>query len=250
MNDTAGKIFRNRLAVAGAGGFLAFILFWLAGGWNFFGALLMGLVLFALFYVLIGMIGAGGGASGSAPFSASSGAGHHSASTGGSTVPPSVGGGGAAAGGGAPAATSPAATGTPVGEGADTSSERSEDAAAAKAATRSGKGTTSGPAASADDDADPGVKPETLDAPRDGSADDLKRIKGVGPKLEELCNKLGFWHFDQIANWSDEEVAWVDRHLEGFKGRVRRDDWVTQARQLAGGGDTDFSRRVDKGGMY
>lgn len=95
-----------------------------------------------------------------------------------------------------------------------------------------------------------GTKPETLDAPRGGKADDLKRIKGVGPKLEQLCNRLGFYHFDQIASWSEEEVAWVDQHLEGFKGRVRRDDWVSQAKTLASGGDTGFSKRVDKGDVY
>ena len=80
---------------------------------------------------------------------------------------------------------------------------------------------------------EPGVKPSTLDAPRDGAPDDLKRIKGIGPKLEQLCNRLGFWHFDQIANWSADEIAWVDANLESFKGRVTRDNWVAQARVLA-----------------
>jgi predicted flap endonuclease-1-like 5' DNA nuclease len=95
-----------------------------------------------------------------------------------------------------------------------------------------------------------GTRPEALDAPRAGGADDLKRIKGIGPKLEKLCNSLGFYHFDQIANWTSEEVAWVDENLEGFKGRVTRDTWVEQARLLAAGGDTEFSRKVDKGEVY
>ncbi|MBS3981762.1 MAG: NADH-quinone oxidoreductase subunit E, partial [Rhodobacteraceae bacterium] len=73
-------------------------------------------------------------------------------------------------------------------------------------------------------------------APRDGKADDLKLIVGIGPKLEALCNRLGFFHFDQIANWTEAEVAWVDENLEGFKGRVTRDKWVVQARILAAGG--------------
>jgi len=75
-------------------------------------------------------------------------------------------------------------------------------------------------------------KPELLHAARDGGPDDLKRIKGVGPKLEALLNRLGVFHFDQIAAWSEDEVAWVDDHIEGFKGRVSRDDWVTQAQNL------------------
>ncbi|MCK0168976.1 NADH-quinone oxidoreductase subunit E [Jannaschia sp. S6380] len=81
-----------------------------------------------------------------------------------------------------------------------------------------------------------GRRPEAMDAPRGGQPDDLKRIAGIGPKLEKLCNSLGFWHFDQIAGWSAEEVAWVDRHLQGFKGRVTRDEWVKQAKMLSEGG--------------
>jgi NADH-quinone oxidoreductase subunit E len=80
-----------------------------------------------------------------------------------------------------------------------------------------------------------GTAPQKLDGPRGGVADDLKRIKGIGPKLEQLCHSLGFFHFDQVANWTDEEVAWVDANLEGFKGRVTRDQWVAQAKELAKG---------------
>lgn len=79
------------------------------------------------------------------------------------------------------------------------------------------------------------VKPATLTAARDGKPDDLKLIKGVGPKLAALCNQLGFYHFDQIAAWTEAEIAWVDENLEGFKGRVVRDEWVVQARDLAAG---------------
>lgn len=95
-----------------------------------------------------------------------------------------------------------------------------------------------------------GARPAALAAARDGGADDLKKIKGVGPKLEALLNDLGFYHFDQIAGWTRDEVAWVDANLKGFRGRVSRDGWVDQARLLAAGGETAFSQKVDKGGMY
>ncbi len=95
-----------------------------------------------------------------------------------------------------------------------------------------------------------GTRPEQLKAARGGKADDLKMIKGVGPKMEKLCNKLGFYHFDQIASWKKAEVAWVDANLEGFKGRVSRDEWVKQAKILAKGGTTEFSKKVKKGGVY
>lgn len=93
-------------------------------------------------------------------------------------------------------------------------------------------------------------KPELLAAPADGKGDDLKAIKGVGPKLETALHEMGVWHFSQIAGWSETEVAWMDANLAGFKGRVSRDNWVEQARLLAGGGETEFSKRVKEGDVY
>jgi NADH-quinone oxidoreductase subunit E len=95
-----------------------------------------------------------------------------------------------------------------------------------------------------------GKKPRVMKAPRKSGADDLKMIKGVGPKLEKLLHSMGFFHFDQVAKWSAAEIAWVDENLEGFKGRVSRDDWVDQATKLASGGETEFSKRAKKDGVY
>ena len=94
------------------------------------------------------------------------------------------------------------------------------------------------------------AKPGGLAKARGGKPDDLKQIKGVGPKLEKLLNSLGFFHFDQIAEWSASELAWVDDNLEGFKGRASRDRWIDQAKVLAKGGQTEFSGRVKKGDVY
>ena len=80
-----------------------------------------------------------------------------------------------------------------------------------------------------------GDKPVLLNEARDGKADDLKKIKGVGPKLEGELNKAGVYHFDQIAAWTDAEVAWADQHLVSFKGRVSRDNWVDQAKEFVKG---------------
>ncbi len=77
------------------------------------------------------------------------------------------------------------------------------------------------------------AKPAGLAAARGGRPDDLKEIVGVGPVLEKLLHKLGFFHFDQVGAWTASEIAWVDENLEGFKGRVTRDNWVPQARDLA-----------------
>jgi len=92
--------------------------------------------------------------------------------------------------------------------------------------------------------------PELLSAPRGGKADDLKQIKGIGPKLEGLLNSVGVWHFDQIASWKAKDIAFVDDKMEGFKGRITRDEWVKQARVLARGGTTEFSARVSRGDVY
>ncbi len=92
-------------------------------------------------------------------------------------------------------------------------------------------------------------KPRTMKAPRKAGADDLKQLKGVGPKLEQTLNELGFWHFDQIAKWGPDEIAWVDDNLS-FKGRIERDGWVEQAKILAEGGETEFSNKVKKGDVY
>ncbi|WP_306116639.1 MULTISPECIES: NADH:ubiquinone oxidoreductase [unclassified Roseovarius] len=104
--------------------------------------------------------------------------------------------------------------------------------------------------ASSDEDADEGTKPQVLSEPQDGKADDLKRIKGVGPKLEQQLQSMGIYHFRQVASWSGDEVAWMDANLKGFRGRVSRDGWVEQAKTLAAGGETEFSKRVEDGDVY
>ena len=95
-----------------------------------------------------------------------------------------------------------------------------------------------------------GKKPRTMSAPRKSGADDLKMIKGIGPKLEVMVNSMGFFHFDQIAKWGQDELAWVDQNLEGFKGRASRDNWVDQAAKLARGEATEFSAKASKDGRY
>ena len=82
----------------------------------------------------------------------------------------------------------------------------------------------------------PGEQPVGLTEAREGGADDLKRISGVGPKIEGILHSLGYFHFDQIAAWTPANVAWVDERLR-FKGRIGREDWIAQAKKLAAGND-------------
>ena len=78
-------------------------------------------------------------------------------------------------------------------------------------------------------------KPALLTAARDGKADDLKLVWGVGPKLEELLHGLGVYHFDQVAAWSEMNLKWIDQHLGAFRGRAVRDKWIDQCKKLASG---------------
>ncbi len=88
-----------------------------------------------------------------------------------------------------------------------------------------------------------GERPMMLAAPRNGIPDDLKEISGIGLKIEDALHELGIFHFDQIANWNEENIRWIDNYLV-FKGRVNRENWVGQAKLLAAGRETDFSQRV------
>ena len=78
------------------------------------------------------------------------------------------------------------------------------------------------------------------------NADDLKRIRGIGVLIEKRLNALGVATYDQIAKWTAADIDRVSDSLD-FKGRIERENWIEQARILASGGNTEFSRRVDKG---
>ena len=87
--------------------------------------------------------------------------------------------------------------------------------------------------------------PALVEKPETG-ADDLKRIKGIGPKNEDALNELGIFAFAQIAEWNENNIKWVEKRLD-FPGRIEREDWVSQAKLLAAGSETEFSKRVDAG---
>ncbi len=117
----------------------------------------------------------------------------------------------------APAAAAPAAPATPVAPAAPAAAVAPATPAAPVASTAEGQ------------------KPEMLAAARNGQPDDLKQLSGVGPKLEQTLHGMGIFHFDQIASWGPQELAWMDANLQGFKGRASRDGWVAQAKALAAG---------------
>lgn len=88
--------------------------------------------------------------------------------------------------------------------------------------------------------------PRPMAASSQGPNDDLKRIRGIGVLIEKRLNAMGISRYEQIANWTSGEIDRVSQVLE-FKGRIEREGWVEQARILLNGGQTEFSRRVDRG---
>lgn len=75
------------------------------------------------------------------------------------------------------------------------------------------------------------------------AADDLRRIKGVGPKLVAILADQGVTTFAQVAAWTDADIERIDAGLGRFAGRITRDQWVEQAKLLSSGEDTEFSAK-------
>ncbi len=97
-----------------------------------------------------------------------------------------------------------------------------------------------------DEDKHAGKRPAGLKTARGGTADDLKLIKGIGPQNEGRLHGLGIWHFDQVAAWTHDQVLWIGSYL-AFPGRIDREGWIAQAKELAAGKMTDFAKRAAAG---
>lgn len=79
------------------------------------------------------------------------------------------------------------------------------------------------------------AKPKVIytDGPTDGAPDDLKKIKGIGPKFEGDLNSKGIYYFRQVAAWKAADVKMVEALIDSIPGRIKRDEWVKQAKALA-----------------
>lgn len=91
-----------------------------------------------------------------------------------------------------------------------------------------------------------GGRPLGLMAAKGGKGDNLTLINGVGNVLEKKLNKLGIFHFEQIAAWSAAEQEWIGKEV-GFPGRVQRENWVGESKVLGSGGSTEHAKRVEAG---
>jgi molybdopterin-containing oxidoreductase family membrane subunit len=68
--------------------------------------------------------------------------------------------------------------------------------------------------------------------PTKETADDLKKIKGIGPQMEATLNQIGIYTFAQVGRMTDKEYDLLDSITESFPGRAQRDDWAGQAKIL------------------
>lgn len=74
--------------------------------------------------------------------------------------------------------------------------------------------------------------PASLLSERPEFVDDLKEIKGIGPRMEGVLNAKGVYLFQQLAEFTPQDVAWVSAAIDAFPGRIERDRWVEQAQYL------------------
>ena len=119
--------------------------------------------------------------------------------------------------------------------GSSASSTANTSAAIGSTAANSGSSTAASGSSYDPDNVTEDMRPARLAAPKGGKADDLKEIRGIGPVIEKTLNGEGVYHFQQIADFTPDNVRWVDKNIS-IPGRVDRDDWIGQAKSLAAGG--------------
>lgn len=90
--------------------------------------------------------------------------------------------------------------------------------------------------------------PVALEPGLSAQADDLKQIRGIGPKLEQMLQQAGITRFAQIAAWDDATIDAFAQRIGRMGSRIRSDDWVGQARALSGGDRAGVGRAGTDGG--
>ncbi|WP_306119777.1 MULTISPECIES: hypothetical protein [unclassified Roseitalea] len=130
-----------------------------------------------------------------------------------------------------------------AGKATGSSASAGKNRSAAKAKPADAKGPAKSAARPAAERAASGKASAGKAAAAGGAApDNLKLIKGIGPQNEKALNARGITRFEQIAGWTDADAERWGEEL-AFPGRIEREDWIGQARTLAQGGATEFSRR-------
>lgn len=131
------------------------------------------------------------------------------------------------------ATPSPAAPSAPAPAEASVSTPKAPTPSVSKTETAASDAPATAAKPSAVADGPKPVPGAAVNAPEPGTGDDLTQIKGVGPKAAEKLNEAGVTTLGQIANWSSKDIERFDALING-RGRIERDEWVGQAKKLAG----------------
>ncbi|PEQ14472.1 hypothetical protein B2G71_02485 [Novosphingobium sp. PC22D] len=139
----------------------------------------------------------------------------------------------------------PPAAGTMAGIGEVVTAAAQEEV---EASERRASPPPSAPESAAPPPSEPAPDPTPAPAPPApaGSSDDLRKIKGVGPKLAALLQSIGVTSYAQIAGWSDADLDALDAQLGSFAGRPRRDNWIEQAKLLSSGDTAAYEAKFGK----
>lgn len=87
-------------------------------------------------------------------------------------------------------------------------------------------------------------KPLILSSPRPSGKDKLIKIKGIDAKVEKDLNKLGIFHYNQIAAWSNKNCDWIEEFLL-LPGTAKKNQWIEQAKILESGKETVYSQKIE-----
>ena len=87
-------------------------------------------------------------------------------------------------------------------------------------------------------------KPFILSSPRLSKKDNLTKIKGINIEIEKDLNRLGIFHFNQIAAWSNKNCIWIEEFLS-LPGCAKKNQWIKQARILETGKETVYSQKIE-----
>ena len=77
----------------------------------------------------------------------------------------------------------------------------------------------------------PATEPDLLKKPRNGTADDLTLINGIGKAIQNKLFAIGIFHYDQLADLNELQIGWLNQSI-GFAGRMERENWGVQAKKL------------------
>lgn len=92
-------------------------------------------------------------------------------------------------------------------------------------------------------------KPLILSTPRQSGKDNFLKVRGIDEITMDELNNLGIYHFDQIAKWDNKNCSWIEEIGNFYSNRIKKEQWVEQAKILALGKETVYSLKLENGDL-